>query len=162
MPICGPRGVRRLIGVAGLPALQDLDLTDTEVTELKGLAALKGLRQLTLTHTPVQDRGLREVGALPPTVAGELIDALVLWRRLRGMLALLVDGPFDEDAATPPLKELLARSAQCVDFTSLNTKISATADRVLAHFQALVEHPASGLASTAGEDTRKHQQETGL
>ena len=104
---------------------------------------------------------LRDAGALPPPVAADLIDALVLWRRVRGMLTLLLDGPFDEDAAAPALKSLLAQSAQCVDFSSLKTKISATADRVLAHFQALVEHPAADLPSTENDGNRTHQQETG-
>jgi glutamate-ammonia-ligase adenylyltransferase len=103
---------------------------------------------------------LRDEGVLPPPVADDLIDALVLWRRVRGMLALLFDGPFDQDAATAPLKALLAQSAQCIDFASLKAKISATAERALAHFQALVERPAADLPST-GDGRQTPQQETG-
>jgi [glutamine synthetase] adenylyltransferase / [glutamine synthetase]-adenylyl-L-tyrosine phosphorylase len=106
---------------------------------------------------------LRDAGVLPPPTAAELIESLVLWRRVRGMLALLFDGPFNEDAAPPSLKALLAQSAQCVDFPSLKTKITATADRTLAHFQELIERPAADLPSSSGDDGNNpmHQQETG-
>ncbi|HEX7967551.1 MAG TPA: bifunctional [glutamine synthetase] adenylyltransferase/[glutamine synthetase]-adenylyl-L-tyrosine phosphorylase, partial [Stellaceae bacterium] len=59
---------------------------------------------------------LAEAGALMEAVAEDLLAALRLWRNVQGLIKLTVEEPFDEGAAAPALKALLARCAGAVDF----------------------------------------------
>jgi glutamate-ammonia-ligase adenylyltransferase len=85
---------------------------------------------------------LAEAGGLEAGAADELLATLRLWRNLQGLLKLTVEEPFDENAAPPALKALLARGAGAVDFDRLKTDMDAAAARALACFDALVEAPA--------------------
>jgi len=85
---------------------------------------------------------LAEVGALPAEAADDLVGALRLWRNLQGLIKLTVNEPFDEDAAAPALKQLLARGAGAVDFAALKTDMDAAAQKAMGHYRAIVEAAA--------------------
>ena len=84
-----------------------------------------------------------EIGALDPKAAAELGAALRLWHNVQGLLKLTVAEPFDEEAATPALKTLLARGAGAVDFAGLKSDMEAAAARALGHYRAIVEAEAN-------------------
>ncbi|HZB92590.1 MAG TPA: bifunctional [glutamine synthetase] adenylyltransferase/[glutamine synthetase]-adenylyl-L-tyrosine phosphorylase, partial [Stellaceae bacterium] len=82
---------------------------------------------------------LAGIGALEPRAASELLAALRLWRNLQGLIKLTVTEPFDEAAAPPALKMLLARGAGAVDFVALTADMEAAAARAFAQYCAIVE-----------------------
>jgi [glutamine synthetase] adenylyltransferase / [glutamine synthetase]-adenylyl-L-tyrosine phosphorylase len=82
---------------------------------------------------------LVRAGALGAGAARELVGALRLWRNLQGLIKLTVNEPFDEDAAAPALKQLLARGAGAVDFAGLKTDMEAAAQKAIGHYRAIVE-----------------------
>jgi glutamate-ammonia-ligase adenylyltransferase len=82
---------------------------------------------------------MTEAGALAAGPAGELVAALSLWRNVQGLIKLTVAEPFDEDAAAPALKDLLARGAGAVDFARLKADMDAAARRTMGHYRAIVE-----------------------
>jgi [glutamine synthetase] adenylyltransferase / [glutamine synthetase]-adenylyl-L-tyrosine phosphorylase len=84
-----------------------------------------------------------EVGALDGTAATELGAALRLWHNVQELLKLTITEPFDEAAATPALKTLLARCAGAVDFAALKSDMEAAAARALGHYRAIVEAEAN-------------------
>ncbi len=85
---------------------------------------------------------LAEAGLLAAKPAEELLAALELWRDVQGLIKLTVVEPFDEAAATPALKALLARGAGAVDFAALKADMDAAATRVLGHYRAIIEAEA--------------------
>ena len=87
-----------------------------------------------------------DASALDRRVAAELIAALRLWRNVQGLIKLTVTEPFDEAAATPALKLLLARGAGAVDFAALKSDMEAAASRTLGHYRAIVEAEAEEQA----------------
>jgi [glutamine synthetase] adenylyltransferase / [glutamine synthetase]-adenylyl-L-tyrosine phosphorylase len=97
---------------------------------------------------------LTGAGALDPQRAEELIEAMRLWRRLQALLKLVVDDMLDEADAPEALKGALARTADAIDFARLKNDMSAAADRVRAHFAALIEVPAE----TARQNLEKEAQ----
>ena len=82
-------------------------------------------------------------GCLDRTVATELLDSLELWRDVQGLLKLTVEQPFDEAAAPPALRTILAQGAGAIDFEHLKADMSAAARRVRMHFANLVARPAA-------------------
>jgi glutamate-ammonia-ligase adenylyltransferase len=102
--------------------------TKPKLLEVNTLAALKRLMS---------------AGSLAPDAADDLISALALWRDVQGLLKLTAGEPFDEDAATPALKALLAAGADAIDFTTLKEKMRAAAQRAFSHYQQIVAAPAA-------------------
>ena len=86
---------------------------------------------------------LAEAGALEPAAAADLLGALRLWRNLQGLVKLTAEEPFDETAASPSLRALLARCGGAIDFVRLKADMDAAASHALAHYEALVEAPAA-------------------
>jgi [glutamine synthetase] adenylyltransferase / [glutamine synthetase]-adenylyl-L-tyrosine phosphorylase len=86
---------------------------------------------------------LGDSGVLDPAVAADLVEALRLWRNLQGMVKLTVQEPFDETAAPPALRALLARCAGAIDFARLKADMDAAASHALARYEALIEAPAA-------------------
>jgi glutamate-ammonia-ligase adenylyltransferase len=93
-------------------------------------------------NTAASLAALAEIGALDGGVAADLLAALRLWRNVQGLIKLTVAEPFDEAAATPALRTLLARGAGAVDFAALKSDMEAAAARTLAHYRAIVEAEA--------------------
>jgi glutamate-ammonia-ligase adenylyltransferase len=86
---------------------------------------------------------LAEAGVLDAAAAADLLDALRLWRNLQGLVKLTVQEPFDEAAATPASRALLARCVGAIDFARLKADMDAAASHALAHYEALIEAPAA-------------------
>jgi glutamate-ammonia-ligase adenylyltransferase len=82
-------------------------------------------------------------GALAAGDANELAKALTLWRDVQGLLKLTAEEPFDEEAATPALKALLAAGGGSVDFAALKENMEVTAHRAFAYYDAIVAQPAA-------------------
>jgi glutamate-ammonia-ligase adenylyltransferase len=92
-------------------------------------------------------------GSLAPDAADDLIGALALWRDVQSLLKLTAEEPFDEDAATPALKALLAAGANAVDFAALKAKMHDAAHRAFAHYEAIVAKPAATARDKAAAPT---------
>jgi glutamate-ammonia-ligase adenylyltransferase len=86
---------------------------------------------------------LGRAGVLDAGAAEELDRALTLWRNVQGLLKLTVEEPFDETAAPPALRAILARGAGAIDFERLKLDMSGAAARVRARYSAWVSRPAS-------------------
>ena len=97
---------------------------------------------------------LAAAGCLDERAAGELGEALALWRRVQGMLRLTVEGAFVEERATEGLRAALARYAGSPDFEALKRRMSAVAERASAHFGALVAEPGAALGAAPKPDPR--------
>ncbi len=90
---------------------------------------------------------LADTGVLEPAVAGRLVEATGLWRRVQGMLRLASEERFDEEAATEGLRALLVRAGQARDFADLKARMAATAAEIFDIFQTIVGEP-SGKGDT--------------
>jgi glutamate-ammonia-ligase adenylyltransferase len=97
---------------------------------------------------------LMAAGSLARDEAAELIGALILWRDVQSLLKLTAEEPFDEDAATPSLKALLAAGTGAVDFAALKEKMSAAARAAFAQYEAIIGAPAA--------EARKHSEAKAL
>jgi [glutamine synthetase] adenylyltransferase / [glutamine synthetase]-adenylyl-L-tyrosine phosphorylase len=93
-------------------------------------------------NTAAALQALARIGALGAEAAAELGAALRLWRNVQGLLKLTVVEPFDETAATPALRALLAHGAGAVDFAALTADMEEAAARALGHYRAIVEAEA--------------------
>jgi len=82
-------------------------------------------------------------GSLAREAADDLIAALALWRDVQSLLKLTAEEPFDEDAATPALKALLAAGADAADFAALKAKMEDAARRAFARYETIVGQPAA-------------------
>jgi hypothetical protein len=89
------------------------------------------------------------VGVLAPDEAADLVHALILWRNVQGILKLTAEEPFDEEAASPALKAILAAGAGSVDFATLKEDMEAAGLRAAARYQAIVAGPAAALRKKA-------------
>jgi glutamate-ammonia-ligase adenylyltransferase len=99
----------------------------------------EALRQNTGTALAALGRaGVLEAGA-----AEELDRALARWRNVQGLLKLTVEEPFDEAAAPPALRAILARGAGAIDFERLKSDMTAAAAQVRACYSKLVTRPAA-------------------
>ena len=86
---------------------------------------------------------LGRAGVLDTGAAEALDRALALWRNLQGLLKLTVEEPFDEAAAPPAVRAILARGAGAIDFERLKSDMSAAAAEVRARYSALMARPAA-------------------
>ena len=90
---------------------------------------------------------LATAGALPPQAASELQEALTLLRRLRALMALLLDGAPHAAALAGPGGATLARCAGAIDFARLEADMTAACGRVAAWYERLIARPARRLAT---------------
>ncbi|MGH7124344.1 MAG: bifunctional [glutamine synthetase] adenylyltransferase/[glutamine synthetase]-adenylyl-L-tyrosine phosphorylase, partial [Stellaceae bacterium] len=86
---------------------------------------------------------LGRAGVLDAGAAETLDRALTLWRNVQGLLKLTVDEPFDEAAAPPALRTILARGTGAIDFERLKSDMTAAAEDVRARYAKLVARRAS-------------------
>jgi glutamate-ammonia-ligase adenylyltransferase len=108
--------------------------------QLREAAARPALLQ---QNTAAALAAMAAAGVLDGGAAEELLRALRLWHSVQGLVKLTVQEPFDEAAASPALKALLARGAGAIDFARLKADMEAAAARALGLYQALVEAPAA-------------------
>ncbi|HEV2548209.1 MAG TPA: bifunctional [glutamine synthetase] adenylyltransferase/[glutamine synthetase]-adenylyl-L-tyrosine phosphorylase [Stellaceae bacterium] len=85
---------------------------------------------------------LAEAGALPREAAGRLSATLTLWHGVQGLVKLTAEEPFDEAAAPPALKLLLARGLRAADFDTLKRQMMASADDARLCYGKLIDEPA--------------------
>jgi glutamate-ammonia-ligase adenylyltransferase len=101
---------------------------------------------------------LAEAGVLPREAAVTLTAALALWRNAQGVLKLTAEEPFDDAAAAPALKALIAAGAGAIDFTALAADMEAKAASALAWYDRIVARPAAAarvrVAAAAPEKER--------
>lgn len=76
-------------------------------------------------------------GLIDAKIAGELIEAAILWRNLQGILRLTVEGTFHADSAAPALKTVIARACGAVDFGALVQTMQVSAERTKSHFDTV-------------------------
>jgi glutamate-ammonia-ligase adenylyltransferase len=105
--------------------------------------------ELLETNTIAALEGLERARVLATDVADELIAALTLWRNVQGLLKLTAEEPFDEEAASPALKAILAAGAGSVDFATLKEDMEAAGLRASARYHALIATPAAALRKKA-------------
>jgi [glutamine synthetase] adenylyltransferase / [glutamine synthetase]-adenylyl-L-tyrosine phosphorylase len=86
---------------------------------------------------------LAAAGALGEDAAEALQRALALWHGVQSLLKLTADEPFDEAAATPALRLLLARGVGLVDFASLKAEMTEAAVTARAQYDAIIAAPAA-------------------
>jgi glutamate-ammonia-ligase adenylyltransferase len=109
-------------------------------------------------------RGLEKAGALTTAAADDLVLALTLWRNVQSLLKLTAEEPFDEAAAAPALKAILAAGAGSVDFAALKEDMEAAARRARSHYEAILAAPAEQArkakpAATPAEHTSQRIKE---
>ena len=76
-------------------------------------------------------------GLIPGPAAERLSAAYQLWRNLRGILRLVADDAFVEEAASPQVKGVIAAACGCEDFTMLGGHIRETAAHAAADIAAI-------------------------
>ncbi len=84
-----------------------------------------------------------DTGLIDGTLAGDLVEAVRLWRNLQGILRLTVEGSIDARTAAPALKTMLARACGAVDFDALVQTMQVTAERTKEHFDTVFPPTAS-------------------
>jgi [glutamine synthetase] adenylyltransferase / [glutamine synthetase]-adenylyl-L-tyrosine phosphorylase len=98
--------------------------------------------EILLVNTIEALRALERAGALPADAAEDLAHTLTLWRNVQSLLKLTAEEPFDQEAAPPALKAILAAGAGSVDFATLKEDMEAASLRARAHYEAIVAAPA--------------------
>ena len=97
---------------------------------------------------------LAAAGVLAPTDAEALIEALLLWCNLQGLLRLTTGGGLDDPDAVPEaLKRRLAEAGQAIDFAELQRKMVAAAERARGCWERIVGDPAR-----LAEETDKNEE----
>ena len=74
-------------------------------------------------------------GLIDVNVSANLVEAMLLWRNLEGILRLTVDGDFLEENAPIALKRVITRAAGANDFETLRETIKAAATKNAANFR---------------------------
>jgi len=95
-------------------------------------------------------QALMEATLLDRATTASLLDALDLWRNVQGLIKLCVDEPFDEAAASPALRAILAGGTGAIDFEHLKADMSAAAARVRTQYATLVARPAAAARRRLG------------
>jgi glutamate-ammonia-ligase adenylyltransferase len=90
---------------------------------------------------------LGDAGLLEAARAGQLIEALDLWQGLQSMLRLTLEGQVPSADGIPAgLRDILAAVGGAADFTALDEKMRAVAERTRGLYDELVAAPAAALA----------------
>ncbi len=97
---------------------------------------------------------LAAAGCLDPSVAGELIEAMTLWRRLQGIVRLAFGAGVAGRHESPALQEFVARATGSADYAALEERSLALAARSYRHFEEIVAGPAAAAEATTGKDRR--------
>ncbi|MDE0058585.1 MAG: bifunctional [glutamine synthetase] adenylyltransferase/[glutamine synthetase]-adenylyl-L-tyrosine phosphorylase, partial [Defluviicoccus sp.] len=97
---------------------------------------------------------LAEAGCLDPSVAGELIEAMTLWRRLQGIVRLAFGAGVAGRHESPALQAFVARATGAADYAALEERSLALAARSYRHFEEIVARPAAEAEATTGKDRR--------
>jgi glutamate-ammonia-ligase adenylyltransferase len=83
---------------------------------------------------------------MPAPDAAMLTGAYDLWQNLQALLRLTMaanEADFDEQAAPPGLRQILAQAGAVPDLEALKAKMAATASAVYACYRNMIERPAA-------------------
>ena len=86
---------------------------------------------------------LADAGVLDRAIAGELVEAMHLWRKVQGVLRLSFGAEFNELSAPEGARAVLSRATGAGDFVELKERIVTTAAGVRRHFADLIEVPGT-------------------
>jgi [glutamine synthetase] adenylyltransferase / [glutamine synthetase]-adenylyl-L-tyrosine phosphorylase len=140
---------RRLADEHRAPALWDVKHLRGGLVDIEFIVQFLQLRdaatkpKLLEVNTLAALKKLAAGGSLARDAADDLIAGLALWRDVQGLLKLTAEEPFDEAAATPALKALLAAGADAVDFAALKAKMQDAARLAFARYAAVIAEPAA-------------------
>jgi glutamate-ammonia-ligase adenylyltransferase len=146
---------RRIADEHGNPALWDVKHLRGGLVDIEFIVQFLQLRDAATKPNVLEVNtlaGLKKLsarGSLAREATGDLIGALALWRDVQALLKLAAEEPFDEEAATPALKALLAAGADAVDFATLKEKMQAAAKRAFDHYQQILAAPAAAARAEA-------------
>jgi glutamate-ammonia-ligase adenylyltransferase len=142
---------RRIAGQHASPAFWDIKQRRGGLIDIEFIAQYLQLCHASLDPTVLAAgtadalRRLADAGFLAPQTAADLLNALLLWHRVQGLLRLTVDGLPTETSFGPGLRKALAQGAGAVDFNALQSDIDTVARQAMAHYAALVDLPAAQL-----------------
>ena len=120
-------------------------LLDAElIARFKQLADAGGTDGLPMRDPIAVFEAARDSGGMDADAAEELIEAVTLWRNMRGILRLTVEGAPAEEDATPALKAVMGRSCGALVFESFDETVRDVAARAAAQFDSLVGKEARG------------------
>ena len=94
------------------------------------------------------------LGLLTLADADVLYRAWQLWSSLQQTLRLTYQGDFREKALTARVRQLLADTAQCADFTEMKAVMAERAEQVSALYRDLIDAPARSLRAALAEEPK--------
>ena len=107
------------------------------------------------TNTTEALERLAAAGCLDASAAGELVEAMTLWRRLQGIVRLAFGANVAGRRETPARREFVARALGAADYAALEAASLDLAARAYAHFEDIVARPAAARAGTVDAMTGK-------
>ncbi len=154
-----------VIDVADMRILMDAEHHTDSLWEVKhlrgGLVDIEFIAQYTqLLHAHNHTRILstttaealktcRDTGLIAEDAGNDLLDALELWQTVQARLRLTLTGPVSAvgGADAPEALRRAVRGIDGLDFPQLVARMQATAERIRALFQSLIEDKAAALRS---------------
>jgi glutamate-ammonia-ligase adenylyltransferase len=130
------------------PSLWDIKHRRGGLVDLEFIAQYLQLRHASTNSSVLSARTddalkqLAEAGHLEEQTTDELSSALALWQRLQAMLRLTLAENPDVEAAPRGLRRVLVRTAKVRSFVGLKRAMDDAAQRVVTHYQRLIEDPA--------------------
>ena len=88
-------------------------------------------------------------------MAGELIEAMTMWRRLQGIVRLAFGAGVAGRHESPALQEFVAKALGAADYAALEALCLTLATRSRRHFDEIVAGPAAALAAQGRATTGK-------
>jgi glutamate-ammonia-ligase adenylyltransferase len=139
---------QRIAGEHPHPAAWDLRNRSGGLVDLEFIVQYLMLREAAAAPTVLRRdtaaaiAALGDASVLPPQAVQALGDALALLRNARALLTLLFEGPPEPEALAGPAGATLARCAGAIDFTRLDTDITAACAGVARWYERLIGQPA--------------------
>ncbi len=128
------------VAESGSPSIRDMRGGGRDVERAARFLQLKhvdDVPDLLATDAILIFRVAGESGVVPADLAERLESAAKMWRNLRGILRLVKKDRASAEAATPEIKEVIARACGQDDFDDLTKAIRETASQAGADIDAL-------------------------
>ena len=88
-----------------------------------------------------------DAGLIADDTARDLIDATCLWRRLQGLLRIMLEGRHDPELFPAALRQKLAEAAGVESYETVDALVRETAERIYIHFNEIISNPARAIAA---------------
>ncbi len=105
-------------------------------------------------HSDILDTGTatalakcHDAGLIADDTARDLIDATCLWRRLQGLLRIMLEGRHDPELFPAALRQKLAEAAGVESYETVDALVRETAKRIYIHFNEIISNPARAIAA---------------